>query len=214
MELLVRVHVLTADNAAVVVPLVDSGVQFTQLLAVQFYLFGFHHHHGFYFLFLHPCYNRYYRTEVIKIDWTTFISSGLLSTIISLVVTEWNTSKKVNSELRGRSLLLYEEINNQLYRLNVQSDLCIELLLSTPDTEWNKSKYFLADNLSFEQFQVIHSHYRSMKAAREILKREGHIPQPFINEYLAKADAALSVLLSLAKLDMQKLEAYNKQISE
>ncbi len=142
------------------------------------------------------------------------ISSGLLSTIISLAVTEWRASQKVGSELRGRSLLLYEEINNQLYRLNVQSDLCIELLLSTPDTEWKKSKYFLADNLPFEQFQVIHSHYRSMKAAREILKREGHIPQPFISEYIAKADAALSVLLVVAKLDKQKLEAYNKQIPE
>lgn len=155
-----------------------------------------------------------YRTEVIKIDWTTFVSSGLLSTLISLAVTEWNNSKKVNSELRGRSLLLYEEINNQLYRLTVQNKLCIESLLSIPDTEWNKSKYFLADNLPFEKFQIIHSYYRSMKAARKILKLEKRIPEPFISEYIAKANAALSVLLVVAKLDKHKLEAYNKQILE
>ena len=157
------------------------------------------------------CYNRYYRTGVIKIDWTTLVSSGLLSTIISLVAAKYSYSEKVNDELRARSLLLYEEINNQLYWLNVQSDLCVELLLSTLDVEWDNSRYFLANHLPFNKFQVIHNHYRSMKAAREILKREGRIPQPFINEYLAKADAALSVLLVLAKLDKQKLEAYNKQ---
>lgn len=149
---------------------------------------------------------------MIKIDWTTFISSGLLSTIISLAVNKWQSDKKINSELRGRSLLLYEEINNQLYRLAIQDELCINLLLNTPDTEWNKSRYFLAEHLTFNEFQAIHSHYRSMKAARKILRTEGYIPSPFISEYISKADSALCVLLSAAKLDMQKLEAYNQRM--
>lgn len=96
----------------------------------------------------------------------------------------------------------------------LQDELCIKFLLTIPDTEWNRSKYFLAGNLPFEKFQAIHKHYRSIKAAREILKHEKQIPEPFISNYIVDANSALSVLLVVAKLDKQKLEAYNKQISE
>lgn len=143
-------------------------------------------------------------------DWFSILASGFLGTISAIGVTIYWERYKLQQELKGRALLLFAEINDQCYRLSVLDEISIEYLLMLPDAEWNASKYFMAAHLPFEDFQVIHEHYRSMLAARKFLKMYNTIHKDFLVKYIYKGEAAKSVLYRLAELDNQKLEAYNK----
>lgn len=151
---------------------------------------------------------------MIKIEWLDLLSKGLITSSLVFAATVLWEFYKTRRELKGRALLLFAEVNDQCYRLSTQSSVSIECLLTIPDSEWNSSRYFLAQHLSFKKFQVIHEHYRAMRSARKILEIEGSLPEPFYSEHIAKANAAMFVLLDLAKLDKQKLKAYNKKTTE
>lgn len=144
-------------------------------------------------------------------DWFSILASGLFGSLIVLGVTLWWEHNKQQQELKGRALLLFAEINDQCYRLGVLDKISIEYLLKLPDLEWESSKYLMAANLPFDDFQKIHDHYRSMLAARKFLEMHKAIHEDYQKEYIAKGEAAKAVLYRIAELDNQKLEAYNKR---
>ena len=148
---------------------------------------------------------------MIKIDWLDILSKGLITSSLVFAATILWERYKIKQEIRGCALLLYGEVNDHINQLSIQDSLCIELLLNSPDIEWKESKHFLAHHLCFDDFQPIHKHYSAMKSDRTMLQKEGRIPEPFLSEHLIKANAALSALLTLSKLNKRKLNKYMKE---
>lgn len=134
---------------------------------------------------------------MIKIDWLDILSKGLITSSLVFAATILWERYKIKQEIRGRALLLYGEVNDHINQLSI--------------IEWKESKHFLAHHLCFDDFQPIHKHYRAMKSARTMLQKEGRIPEPFLSEHLIKANAALSALLTLSKLNKRKLNKYMKE---
>ena len=132
---------------------------------------------------------------MIKIDWLDILSKGLITSSLVFAATILWERYKIKQEIRGCALLLYGEVNDHINQLSIQDSLCIELLLNSPDIEWKESKHFLAHHLCFDDFQPIHKHF----------------PEPFLSEHLIKANAALSALLTLSKLNKRKLNKYMKE---
>lgn len=138
--------------------------------------------------------------------------SGLFGSVIVFFIGLWFKHRETDNKLQSISLLLFFEVNDHLYWLNNLNEMTVELLINTKDIEWEKSRYFFATNISYEDFSLIIKHYRSMRAVRKLLSVAQNpiaLPDEFRQKHLFYAQAAHKLLFNLAKLDEQKLIDYN-----
>ena len=148
-------------------------------------------------------------------DLLSVFASGLFGSIMVCIITLYWEKHKTQQILKGHALLLFSEINDQLYRLKNLDELSVNSLLTVPDVEWESCKHFLAANISYDNFRTIHMHYRSMISARKILsctlKEHGHgiIPNDQLHRFITNAENAQLVLIRIIELNKQQIERYN-----
>lgn len=144
--------------------------------------------------------------------WTEILLSGLVTALIVFILNELLDRWKKRQQIKSYALLLFFEVNDQLYWLENLNSLSIKMFVNTPDTEWDNCRHFLAEHISYEKFSILIKHYRSVRAARKVLAaalNPSALPDEFKNRYIEDATAAHDVLFHLAGLDLSKMLAYN-----
>lgn len=127
--------------------------------------------------------------------------SGAAGYAASLWYTERKEQKAFKLKLVNYAYLLLIEVNNHRYWMSHLDNVSTFMLLNSPDTEWQKTKYFLASVIPHADFEKIVEHYRSKCALCILIKNVGQINNDTLLEYLGHASAAQKILGNLVGHD-------------
>lgn len=128
---------------------------------------------------------------------------SLLSGFAGTIYLEQTRKKSQNLKLSNCLILLYLEINDHTYWLKKLYSAkeafisCSKLLRDSPTTEWNRSKYFLAENLTSEDLKSIIYHYRNLGGLAKVFYEEPNylLEETTINLFVKDAANALKILM-------------------
>ena len=144
--------------------------------------------------------------------WLQNIFSGIVGSALTIFaniqINKFSTKRKTTAYL----VLLLHEVNRHVFWLNAllkkplnEVSQILTLIRNTENTEWNKTKYYLAETLSNEKFFIIQNHYYNIEAFKKILEEvqeQRHItriPEEILHNYLQPANNALALLCSETK---------------
>lgn len=128
------------------------------------------------------------------------LCSGLLGSALTIYLTRRWESITTQRKLRNYSLLLLMEVNRHRYWILHLDSFTKKLLLQDESTEWQHTKYFFAEHLTYENFSVLERHFQSKQAFCKVIQEVPTIYNDALAKYVRKANEAYLLLYKLAEV--------------